>query len=92
MTVYVLRDGELVEKTKAPPLKTAVPLPYFMSDTPDYFSIASGKMISGRAARREDLKRTGCREVDPSEAPKGYINPKYERRYSKDARKLARSR
>jgi hypothetical protein len=26
--------------------------------------------VDGRRARRDDLARTGCREVDPSEGPK----------------------
>jgi hypothetical protein len=44
--------------------------PAVQSDTPEYYSIASGKMVDGRRARRDDLARTGCREVDPSEGPK----------------------
>lgn len=93
MTAYVLRDGKLVEKSAVVShsyQRADFPVPYMISDIADYYSIASGKLVSGRADRREDLKRTGCREVDPSEAPKGYNNPKYERKYSKDARKLAR--
>lgn len=35
----------------------------FMPDTPGYYSVASDKWIDGRAARREDLKRTGCIEA-----------------------------
>jgi hypothetical protein len=38
-----------------------------MGDLPDYTSPVDGKLVSGRAQRREDLKRTGCREYDPSE-------------------------
>jgi hypothetical protein len=41
--------------------------PMIISDTPAYISPVTRKMIDGRAARREDLKRSGCREVDPSE-------------------------
>ena len=44
--------------------------PMIQSDLPAYFSVASGKMVDGRRARRDDLARTGCREVDPSEGPK----------------------
>lgn len=36
-------------------------------DIGGYWSVASNRWIEGRAQRREDLKATGCREVDPSE-------------------------
>ena len=39
-----------------------------------YVSPVTGKVIEGRAARREDLARTGCREVDPSEYKPVYKN------------------
>lgn len=34
-------------------------------DLPAYESPIDGRVIEGRAARREDLKRAGCREYDP---------------------------
>lgn len=48
--------------------------PYIRSDLPAYKSPATGKIIEGRAARREDLARSGCREVDPSEYKPTYRN------------------
>lgn len=68
MTTYVLRKGRLVEKRHAPP-KTGI---FVVSDTPEYVSPITNKdgrhpVIDGRAARREDLKRNGCREYDPGE-------------------------
>lgn len=36
-----------------------------------------GKYIEGRADRREHLKRTGCREVDPSEFKPCYKNKRF---------------
>jgi hypothetical protein len=68
MTTYVLRDGVLVEKRYAPP-KSGVQI---MRDTPEYVSPICNEdgrhpLIDGRAARREDLKRNGCREYDPGE-------------------------
>lgn len=39
-----------------------------MPDLPEYESPISGRPISGRVARREDLKKNNCREVDPSES------------------------
>jgi hypothetical protein len=47
-----------------------VATPMIQSDMASYFSVASGKWVDGRRDRREDLKRTGCRELDPSEGPK----------------------
>ena len=35
------------------------------SDLPAYESPIDGRIIAGRAQRREDLKRNGCREYDP---------------------------
>jgi hypothetical protein len=77
MTTYVLRNGVLVEKHKAPPRNAA---PYVLSDLPAYKSPLGTGVIDGRAARREDLKRGGCREVDPSEHKvEGYYTEKYAR-------------
>jgi hypothetical protein len=39
-------------------------------DIPAYQSPASGKWITSRAERREDLKRTGCREWEGMESEK----------------------
>lgn len=50
------------------------------SDLPGYQSVASGKWVEGRRARRDDLARTGCREVDPSEGPKYCTNKKWAER------------
>jgi hypothetical protein len=60
---YVYRNGKLVEDVK-------VQRRNFHNIQPDikpYFSVASNRMIGSRSTRREDLKITGCREVDPSE-------------------------
>jgi hypothetical protein len=43
------------------------PTVYIMRDLPEYRSPVTGLPVDGRAARREDLARAGCREVDPSE-------------------------
>ena len=50
---------------------TASAAPAIWSDLPGYRSPVNGQWIDGRAARRDDLKRTGCREADPSERPTG---------------------
>lgn len=53
---------------------TAVAMPYIASDIKPYQSPVTGKVIESRSARREDLARTGCREVDPSEFKPIYKN------------------
>lgn len=40
---------------------------YVMSDLPGYRSPLGTGWVEGRVARREDLKRGNCREVDPGE-------------------------
>ena len=37
---------------------------YVRGDTPGYLSVASGLWVDGARARREDLKRTGCRPYE----------------------------
>ena len=66
---YVYRDGEWRDPETNEPMDVpdVVAVPYIASDIAPYLSVVSGKMISGRAEQREDLKRTGCRLVDPSE-------------------------
>lgn len=87
---YVMRNGELVEKKTSEPI--AVPdgplqAPTVISDTPDYRSPIDGRMISGRAARREDLKRNNCVEAgDSSLSPikrkgDGFRNPRFAKKY-----------
>lgn len=64
------RDGMWIDKTTGKPMETRgdfVPTPQITRDIAPYMSMASKQMIDGRAAQREDLKRTGCRLVDPTE-------------------------
>ena len=52
--------------------------PMIMRDTPAYVSpLGDGKVIEGRAARREHLKANNCREMDKSEFPVEYWSPKF---------------
>ncbi len=69
---YFWRNGDWVDKdgNPAPNLSDGIHTPQIISDLPGYKSVASGKWVEGRSARRDDLARTGCREVDPSEGPK----------------------
>ena len=72
-TTYVMRDGVLVPKDEAGPA-TGVQI---MRDLPAYASPLGDGWIEGRAARREHLKRTGSREVDPGEFRAAYRNPHF---------------
>ncbi len=76
---YVLRGDQWVSKTTGQPMQTRgdfVPTPQLVRDIAPYMSMASKKMIDGRAAQREDLKRTGCRVVDPGEYKPTYESKK----------------
>lgn len=83
MPRYVWRDGRMIDKdtgeeiTRDP--NAPVCLPQIRGDLPGYLSPVTGQWVEGRAARREDLARSGCREVDPSEWHGEYRKEKYER-------------
>lgn len=57
-----VRDREYIE-----PARSDLPIPYVVSDIPAYVSPLGDGVIEGRYARREHMKRTNTREVDPSE-------------------------
>jgi hypothetical protein len=84
---FVIRDGGLVDKKTGAAM--AVPdgpirLPFVMRDTPAYASPIDGRIIEGRVARREDLKRNGCIEVEPGmfpNAPQGFRDEKLARKF-----------
>lgn len=54
---------------------------YVVSDLPAYKSPLGTGVIDGRSARREDLRRNNCREVDPSEHKAVYRNPAFAKRH-----------
>lgn len=62
---YIWRDGQWTPKPErdySQPWGMIV-----MRDIPEYRSPLGTGLITSRSHRREDLKRGGCREVDPSE-------------------------
>lgn len=81
MPRYVWNGTEFVDrKTSEPmakPFEGQVCAPSVRGDIPEYISPVTGKPVEGRWARREDLKRSGCREVDPSEWKPSYRNRKF---------------
>ena len=58
--LYNTRTGYMMDK----PQQDVICAPMVIRDTPAYYSVVSDKWIDGRADRREDLKRTGCFELD----------------------------
>lgn len=77
--VYVIRDHKLVPKDEAAPLAGSF---HYWRDLPAYKSpLGDGLVIEGRAARREHLKRNGCRECDPSEFKVEYQNERFARKH-----------
>ena len=66
--------GRIVEVRDAPPGMTPQG-PMIRSDLAGYRSPVTGLWVEGRRARREDLARSGCREVDPSERPGASLAP-----------------
>jgi hypothetical protein len=86
-TTYVWRNGRFENKATGEPMETIdrVCVPHILSDIKPYKSMASGKLIDGRAAQREDLKRSGCRLADPSEwKPEGCRTKKWADRLGMD--------
>lgn len=64
--VYDSTTGEMVER--AP--RRAQALHFIQDDLPGYESPTTGLWIEGRRARREDLKRSGCRPYEGFAAEK----------------------
>lgn len=76
MPRFVFLDGEMVEVpyAKDMPRQPSV-FPAVRGDLPAYKSPLGTGWVDGRAARREELARTGNREVDPSEFRATAWNP-----------------
>lgn len=58
--MYNTRTGYMMDK----PQGDVICAPMVVRDTPAYYSVVSDRWVEGRADRREDLKRTGCVEMD----------------------------
>lgn len=82
---YVWRDGAWRDRD-GNPMETsgAVCAPAVISDIKPYASPLGTGIIDGRRARREDLKRGNCREVDPSEHKVEYYDKKFAAKRGKE--------
>lgn len=78
MTTYVIRDGKLVEKAEA---RRAQIAPHYWPDVPAYKSPMTGREVSSRRERKEEMKRFGVREVEPSEFTVRYQNAEFMRKH-----------
>lgn len=83
MPTFVRRNGVMVDKDTGAPMLTAedmmkpVQVPHIISDIPEYRSPIDGRVIHSRSDRRDDMKRHGCVEYEPSMSPtKGKIRNK----------------
>jgi len=63
---FVQIDGQLVEVANDYVQDPVAPTVW--NDLPEYDSPVTGLVVSGRRARREDLKRTGCRPWEGMDA------------------------
>jgi hypothetical protein len=67
------RTGEPMEK----PFAGQVVAPRVMPDIPEYASPITGEVIGSRSARREDLIKHDCYEIDPPKQKRGLRNPHF---------------
>ena len=76
---YVWKKGGFVDRQTGKPMDKPfagqLAMPTVLSDIPEYRSPIDGRPITSRSQRREDLKRNGCVEYEPSMKPK---HPKFE--------------
>ena len=98
MAKYVYRNGKFICKTTGEPMNGPEDKarfnrmlksgrgPLITADIQDYQSPVTGEWISGRAARREDLIKNDCFEIDPPS------KPLRERQKAKQGFKLEESR
>lgn len=73
---YVFRDGACIPKHEAPPLRPRGPAsglarPYVVSDGCEFVSMASGKVVTSKAAYRADLRARGLVEVGNERLDRG---------------------
>jgi hypothetical protein len=89
MTIWVYRPDHpnanergMVPKDEAPPVSGVF---HYWSDIPAYMSPLGTGEITSRTQRKEELKRHGLREVEPSEGPhrdgSRYSNQKFIERH-----------
>lgn len=79
MARYVWRDGNFRDPETGKPMETkfsGVCMPFVVSDIPEYVSPVSGKTITSRTERRDEMKRHNLVEVPPRSKPRGVYSEK----------------
>ncbi len=86
-------DKKTREPMHIPDRGDEISAPMIVSDIPAYVSPASGKLIDGKAERREDLKRTGCVPWEPqSNRPRGIASERVAKKYGLSVSEEAKHR
>lgn len=93
MPTYVYRNGRMVDKaTGEPMVDPSQPFkpvtPMHIADIQPYLSPVDGKYVSGRRAKADDLKRTGCVDAADLPSPTGgkLRNAKIAKKYGMESR------
>lgn len=93
MARYVWKDGQFIDRESGSPMDRpfagVIVMPAVLSDIPEYRSPIDGRLITSRSQRRDDLKRNGCVEYEPSMRPK---HPKFEAFEERRKRAMKESR
>jgi hypothetical protein len=86
MTTYVWRDGWVDKQTgERMEVPDRICVPTVRSDIPEYASPIDGRLISGRAQQREDLKRNDCVLAPPA---KKFDREEYVERKARQAKMI----
>ncbi len=76
-TIAIIRDGKFYLADEAPPPARRKRAPAVQRDYAAYQSPATGKVIEGKRAHRDDLARSGCRLIERGEHKNEYRNPTF---------------
>ena len=73
MARYTFKDGDFIDRETGEPMRLpdrdGLATPAIVSDIQPYISPAGGEYVSGRAARRDDMRKHNC--IDANELDRG---------------------
>lgn len=100
MARYVLRNGSWVNKATGEPMRVperdTLCVPRIIADIEPFISPADGSYVSGRAAKRDNLKANNCVDAndlprDPKLMPRGqFKNARFAKKWNLPLAKEAR--
>lgn len=76
-TVAIIRNGVFYLAGDEPEREAQAAAPGVVRDYKAYRSPATGKMVEGKRAHRDDLARSGCRIIERGEHSHQYKNPTF---------------